>query len=145
VTDRAELLGEYVPYRELNGVSRPIVTATFVLGDELHDHLMLIDSGADNIVLPRYMLDLFGLDEAQCSVRTGFTLSVHQQALIGPEFEVSLVDLWPDHSFPGRIVFAEWLDERSYGLLGREPTLDHFCVRFGHDPAYGFYFQRTAA
>lgn len=95
-----------------------MLLAEIRLADECHDCQMLVDSGADNIVLPRYMLELFGLEEADCTVHRGFTLSGYVQALTGPVFQLAFPELWPDSSLSSQIVFAEWLDERGYGLLG---------------------------
>lgn len=56
--DAAEEFDAYVPYREFptarGSTGRPVVTVEFRLGEQRFSYPMLVDSGADNIVLPNH-------------------------------------------------------------------------------------------
>jgi hypothetical protein len=44
-------------------------------------------------------------------------------------------------AFSAALRFAPSLDGRSYGIIGREPTLDYMSWRFGNKPYSGFHIQ----
>jgi hypothetical protein len=58
--------------------------------------------------------------------------------LSSPDLRISFPELWQNVSFEAPVIFTAWLDDRAYGILGREPTLDHITYRLGHQDGYGF-------
>jgi hypothetical protein len=47
-------------------VKRPAVQIEISRGKHARTFLAIIDSGADNIILPAYVAELFGIDKATC-------------------------------------------------------------------------------
>ena len=128
-----------MPYRQMGAAFRLIVTAEFALGSRACVLPMLLDTGADNLVLPLYAMDLLGLTAAECEAESANTLHGRQDAYRSPSLRIGFPDLWDDRAFETPVLFTPWLDNRAYGLLGREPTLDHLSCRFGHQSGYGFF------
>ena len=62
---------EFFQYREFAGQFRPVIIVSFTFGGETHEFPMLIDSGADSIVLPFELLDAWDLPRGACSVASG--------------------------------------------------------------------------
>lgn len=103
---------------------------------------MLVDTGSDNIVLPEYLREALGVSTDECHPVAAGTVHGLQMGLQCPGVKLSLSDYWETWEFEAPVVFAPYLNLRSYGLLGREPTLDYLSFRLGHDSGYGFVMQR---
>ena len=129
----------FVPYRPFGEIYRPVVFVEFLFSDETYGFPMLVDTGADNIVLPYAAMSLCGIEVADCAAVPGRSLLGLGSGLQGPEMLVRLPDFDDSEAFAARIFFAPFLDGFSYGLLGRDPTLDYMGFRFGHADAFGFY------
>jgi len=128
---------EWIPYREVRGVFRPLVMLTFAFPGGVYDHLMLVDTGADNIVLPRSIMEPLGIEPAQCRPVWANMLAGMAEGLEYTSASVSFPDYWPDDPFAAPVVFSPARDGHLYGLLGREPLLNHFQCRFGHGDGHG--------
>lgn len=128
---------EYVAYRDVAQVARPIITVDFWFADGSSVHPMLIDTGADNIVLPARLMQPWGIEREACDLVQGNTFFGVADGFRYPSVRIELADLWAGRSFTAPIVFSPRLDGFLYGLLGREPFLDHFQCRFGHGDGYG--------
>src|SRR5690349_9172839 len=100
----------FVPSREHRGKFKPMLTAVCWNGSRSSDVLMLIDCGADNLVLPAETLDHLGLsvDELeQVHARTAYGL---QGAFQGPQVRFTVPDLDPDWGFTCEPVFSPMFD-----------------------------------
>lgn len=64
---------QYVPYRQQGNAHRRVVNVEFCLGEFRYTYPMLIDTDADNIVLPRFCLVFLGLDTADCVATSATT------------------------------------------------------------------------
>lgn len=131
----------FVPYREVGPAYRPLLTARFEHGELQTDLTMLLDSGADNLVLPDRIREFLGILTGECEPVQAATMHGLQLGFLGPPLQVRLPDLSPDALFSGRPVFSPWLNDRTYGLLGREPALDYLRVCFSHSDGFGFYLS----
>jgi hypothetical protein len=142
-----EPIAQWVPYRgyPIAGgmIGRPVVTVEFIHGNLRHSLLMLVDPGADEVVLPRHAVTYLGIDELDChhasSARTLYGL---MERLVSPPVRLEFPDYWGDWGFEAEIVFSSGIDPFEYGLLGREPTLEHLTITFGHELGYGFQMER---
>ena len=135
---------EFFQYREFAGQFRPVIIVSFTFGGETHEFPMLIDSGADSIVLPFELLDAWDLPRGACSVASGHLVYGVASGLVYPDALVSVPELSEAPTFAAPVVFLPHMDGRPYGLLGREPALDHSCWRFGHDRGFGYWLEATA-
>ena len=100
---------------------------------------MLVDTGADDIVLPLSAMHALEIAEEECEpLRRGSLFGMHE-GFRSPALVLSFPDVDPAGKFSARVIFTDWLEGRPYGLLGREPTLDHMSFRFGHAEGYGFF------
>jgi len=135
----------YIQYREFQTpcgpAHRPILDARFSSGPDSIELPMLVDSGADNVVLPSHALDFLNLNPAHFERISANTLYGGQEGLLAPAIRISFPDLWPDLEFSLGVVFTPFLDSFAYGLLGRDPTFDHLSVRFGHQDGFGFHVR----
>src|SRR5688500_9697346 len=110
----------FVGYREIGGIDRPIILAELSLNGKAEYFPMLLDCGADNIVLPGYLLATFGLltdDLPDVSARTGWGL---QSGYTVADVELRFPDYDTDWSLRLPIRFSPYLDASGMGLLGRE-------------------------
>jgi hypothetical protein len=109
-----------------------MLTGVCWMGDRSSDVLMLVDCGADNLVLPAETLDYLGvsLDEVQAMrARTPYG---PQDGFLGPEVLFTLPDLDPSWGFTCQPIFSPMFDGLGYGLLGRDPSFEHFRCAFDH-------------
>ena len=130
-----------VPYREIRNNYRPIVTVDFAIFEEIVSVPMLVDTGADNIVLPQSFADVLGVEMSECCQITANT--VHHGTVCSYKLKgarLSLSDIRADIWFPCEICFMPNLDAYGYGLLGRE-ILDRIRLCFTHSPEYAFYIS----
>jgi hypothetical protein len=131
---------EYVTFREIHGIYRPLIWVSISCRGSCVDLMMLVDTGADNIVLPARFMPMLGVTEAECTRQQANMVFGAREGLVPPiTADLTFPDYWNDRSFPAELVFTEALDSRSYGLLGREPTLDHVRLEFGNVEGYGFW------
>lgn len=86
-------------------------------------------------------MEACGLQEEDLTSISATTLYGVQEGLAGPALRLSFPDLWEEKGFESVVLFTSWLDDRAYGLLGREPTFDYVGCRFGHHGGYGFYLN----
>jgi hypothetical protein len=133
----------FVPYRdfEVPGgqiVGRPVVTVEFRTRHGSFTHPMLVDTGADNIVIASELMHLLGVTEDDCTRVAGNTFFGVAEGLQYEGVSLSFPDYWEDRSFTAPVIFSPLRDRTAYGLLGREPVLDVLHYRFGHDEGYGF-------
>ena len=103
------------------------------------DSLMLLDSGADNIVLPGKAVSVLGVSSTDCKPASGSMYYGPSEAFWSPPLTISLPDLNERFSFETEVLFAPRLDAFEYGLLGREPTLNHLRVGFTHEVGPSFF------
>lgn len=57
-----------------------------------------------------------------------------------PNFTLGFASHFKGITFSSPITFASQLNSTGFGLLGREPLLDHFWFRFGNDGGHIFRF-----
>jgi hypothetical protein len=121
-------------------VLRPLIMVTFLRDNMEVDFPMLLDTGADEIVLPEYAALDFGLDLLDgASVQRGML----QGTAFGytfDGFQIGFAAHLAAVSFPASVTFTPQLNSSGYGLLGREPLLDHIWLRFGNDQGHAFQF-----
>src|SRR5439155_23764535 len=98
----------------------PVLDARFSSGADSLELPMLVDSGADNVVLPSHVLDFLNLDPDHFERASANTLYGSQEGLLVPVLHVSFPDLWPAREFVSPVVFTPFLDNFAYGLLGRD-------------------------
>ena len=131
----------FIPYRQYGDWHRPVVTVEVAYGPMVLPVAMLIDTGADNVVLPEYLLEVLQISTADCEPIAAGTVHGLQMGVQCSAVTLFFSELWPDWSFDAPAVFAPFLNVRAYGLLGREPTLEHLSFHFGHKSGYGFTIQ----
>jgi hypothetical protein len=135
----------FVQFREVNDVSRPLIEVSVVGPGGSYSLPMLVDTGADNVVLPAWMMHFLQVSEADCLRQRARTIYGSQDGLVSAvEAELSFPDHWEDRSFKSPLVFSAVLDAAGYGLLGRSPTLDHVGLRFGNREGFGFWISFPA-
>lgn len=137
-----ELFEHFVAYRPVGDAYRPLLMAEFSTATDRLDFLVLVDTGADTVVLPYAAMELLGIEDSQCETTQANTSQGIQYGFHSPPVAIALPDLWPEPLFQASVVFTPWLDGRTYGLLGREPSLDYLRFAFGHDIGFGFSIGR---
>jgi hypothetical protein len=138
VSDFELVFDHCVMNREVRERYRPLLNLQFSVGPNTFYWPMLVDTGADDIVLPGDAMLLLGIDPSGVEESTANTYQGTTAAFRGPLMEISFPDPDPSRSFEAPVLFAPRLDSLGYGLLGREPTLEH--VRFGFTHASGQVF-----
>ena len=111
---------------------RPIVEVTIERGRQRRTFLALIDSGADQIIMPSAIAEVSGIDRANCPERS--VIGVSMEPIQG-----FVADLWLriEHQreyFRAPVVFV---DADVPVLLGRECFFDYYRVKF--DQARGIF------
>jgi hypothetical protein len=117
-------------HTNINGryTRRPVVEVELSKGAHRRTFLALIDSGADQILMPAYVAELFGIDRSQCPARTA--MGVSMEPIDG---FVGYLDFHIQHqseSFSAPVVF---IDADIPVLLGREGFFDHYRIKFEQD------------
>jgi hypothetical protein len=104
---------------------RPIVEVTIERNRQRRTFLALIDSGADQIIMPASIAEVFGIDRSSCPERS--VIGVSMEPIVG-----FVGDLWLriEHQreyFRAPVVFV---DADVPVLLGRERFFDYHRVKF---------------
>lgn len=108
-----------VAYRPVRKVSRPFLVPAIKYGCREMSYPVLVDSGADNIILPGEVAEHLKIDLVSlplCNIRTFWGSVAHK----GPKVEFSFPDLNPRVSFNCGVLFSPDLQGFQFGLLGRE-------------------------
>jgi hypothetical protein len=133
---------EFRPYERGDGniVLRPILMISLGHEGQYRDFPMLIDTGADDVVLPEFVALEFGINLMDGDlIQRGMLLgTAFGYAFQG--FRVGFAAYFEDLSFAAPVLFTSRLNSTGYGLLGRDPLLDHFWFRFGNDAGHVFRF-----
>ena len=121
-------------------VLRPILMIRITGNGIEVDFPMLIDTGADDIVLPESVALDFGLNllDGETVQRGMLQGTAFGYAFDG--FSVSFEPHFEDLCFSSSITFSSRLNSTGFGLLGRDPLLDHVWFRFGNDAGHVFRF-----
>jgi hypothetical protein len=116
----------------INGepTKRPIVEVTVERERQRRTFLALIDSGADQIIMPASIAELFGVDRASCPERS--VIGVSMEPITG-----FVADLWlrierQREPFLAPVVFID-----VPVLLGRDRFFDYHRIKF--DQARGIF------
>jgi hypothetical protein len=131
----------FVPYRELNGTDRPIVVAELRVNGSTEYFPMLLDCGADNIVLPAYLLATFDLAAAGLEEEKARTVWGIQTGYTVPDVQLKLPDYDQDWSVSIPMRFSPYLDSSGFGLLGREKLFARIRFAFDERSGSGFYLS----
>jgi hypothetical protein len=120
---------------------RPTLPVTLVLKGNEFPFTMMLDSGADGIVVPFDLMEAFDLSPEDCVPEAGQWVAGSSDLFLAPDqFGFKFDD---DERgtilFSSEVRFAPGLHGKSYGLIGREPALDYMAWRFGNRPVSGFY------
>jgi hypothetical protein len=123
-------------------IGRPVVNVLFRLGENVTSFPILVDCGADEIVIPRRLLIPLEVDESEsASDIPARGIYGSMDRLITPEIRLEFPDYWIEWGFEAHLVASSAIDTFQYGLLGREPTLDYFRITLGHELGYGFQME----
>jgi hypothetical protein len=109
-------------------VKRPVVQIEISRGKHARTFLAIIDSGADNIILPAYIAELFGIDRGACRSYSVMGISLEST----PGFIAELDFHLQNHSdvFTAPVVF---IDKDVPPLLGQEGFFDNYRIKFEKD------------
>lgn len=109
-------------------VKRPVVQIEISRGKHARTFLAIIDSGADNIILPGYIAELFGIDRSVCRSYSVMGISLENT----PGFVAELDFRLHNHSevFTAPVVF---IDKDVPPLLGQEGFFDNYRIKFEKD------------
>ena len=103
-----------VLYREVRGTLRPMLNIAVGIGGISLDSLMLLDSGADNIVLPGKAMMVLGISPSDCKAASGSMYYGPSEAFWSPPLRISLPDVSERFSFETEVLFAPRLDDFGY-------------------------------
>ena len=106
---------------------RPLVEVTIERAGEpqRRTFLALIDSGADQIIMPAAIAEVFGIDRATCPERS--VVGVSMEPITGFVAELWLRIEHQRESFRAPIIF---IDADVPVLLGRERFFDFYGIKF---------------
>jgi len=107
---------------------RPVVEVELSRGAQRRTFLALIDSGADQIMMPAVVAAVFGIDRSKCPTRASTGISM--EPING---FVAHLDFCIEHqaeSFTAPVVF---IDTDIPVLLGREGFFDFYRIKFEQD------------
>jgi hypothetical protein len=107
---------------------RPIVEVELSHGNQQRKFLALIDSGADQIMMPAAIAEALGIDCEQCPRRT--SLGVSMEPIEGFVSHLTFRIAHQVDAFDAPVVF---IDTDVPVLLGREGFFDHYRVKFEQD------------
>ena len=101
---------------------------------------MLIDTGADNIVLPFEFLEFFGHEVSDCMENTARLYGIGEVTCyqVPNNLLFCFHDIEPERTFENRVFFSHL--SRDFGLLGRE-ILNRMRICFTHDGEYAYYLN----
>jgi hypothetical protein len=109
-------------------VKRPVVQIEISRGKHARTFLAIVDSGADNIILPAYIAELYGIDTSACPRYSVMGISLEST----PGFVAELDFRLQMHSevFTAPVVF---IDKDVPPLLGQEGFFDTYRIKFEKD------------
>ena len=122
----------FIAFREHRGKLKPMFNSECWFDGRSANVMVLLDSGADNLVLPTRILEYLGISIADLDSTVGRTTYGIQEGYIGPLVRFTLPDLDLDWGFISQPIFSPVFDTFGYGLLGREPAFEHFRHAFDH-------------
>jgi len=107
---------------------RPVVEVVVSKGNHKRTFLALIDSGADQIMMPAAIAEVFGIDRDTSPKRT--SLGVSMEPIEGFIGELTFRIKHLDDAFDAPVVF---IDTDVPVLLGREGFFDRYRIKFEQD------------
>ncbi len=107
---------------------RPVVEVEISKGAHKRKFLALIDSGADQIMMPAAIADVFGIDRRTCPTRT--SLGVSMEPIDGFVSDLTLRIEHQMEDFDAPVIF---IDTDIPVLLGREGFFDLYRIKFEQD------------
>jgi hypothetical protein len=114
----------------INGryTKRPIVEVELSRGARRRKFLALIDSGADQIMMPSAVAEVLGIDRAACPRRA--VMGVSMEPIEGFIAQMTFTLEGQNEEFEAPVVF---IDTDVPVLLGREGFFDLYRVKFEQD------------
>src|SRR5437660_12880287 len=106
---------------------RPVVEVELTRGNHHRTFLALIDSGADQILMPAAVADGLGIDRRQCPYRSSMGISMDSIDGFVAELGIRIQHQEP---FTAPVVF---IDTEVPILLGREGFFDRYRIKFEQD------------
>jgi hypothetical protein len=106
---------------------RPVVEVELTRGNYHRTFLALIDSGADQILMPAAIADGLGIDRNQCQHRS--SMGITMDSIDGFVAELS-IRVQHQEPFTAPVVF---IDTEVPVLLGREGFFDQHRIKFEQD------------
>jgi|ERR1700693_2333208 len=107
---------------------RPVIEVEVSYGSQSRKFLGLIDSGADQVIMPAAIADVLGINRNTCPKRS--TMGIDMQPMESFTSEVTLRLADQTDSFKATVVF---IDTDVPVLLGREGFFDHYRIKFEQD------------
>jgi len=107
---------------------RPIVEVEISKGSQRRKFLSLIDSGADQIIMPAAIAEVFGIDRNSCTRRS--VMGVSMESIAGFVAELTFRIQHQPEAFAAPVVF---LDTDVPVLMGREGFFDRYRIKFEQD------------
>jgi hypothetical protein len=109
-------------------IKRPIVEIEVSHGSLRRPFLALLDSGADDIILPAAIAEAFGIDRVTCRPHT--TVGISMQPITGFIAPITIHIKHQPQSFDAEAVF---IDTEVPILLGRDAFFDAYRIKFEQD------------
>ena len=97
-------------------------------GNQKRTFLALIDSGADHIIMPAAIAEVFGIDRRQCPRSS--TMGVSMEPIEGFVSHLTFQIAHQDDAFEAAVVF---IDTNVPVLMGREGFFDRYRIKFEQD------------
>ena len=107
---------------------RPVVELEISRGNHKRRFLALIDSGADQIMMPAAIADVLDIDRSACPART--SLGVSMEPIEGFVSNLTLRIEHQMENFDAPVIF---IDTDIPVLLGREGFFDLYRIKFEQD------------
>jgi hypothetical protein len=104
---------------------RPIVQVELSRDGTKRTFLALIDSGADQIMMPAAIAEVFGIERDQCPRRT--SMGVSMEPIDGFVSHLTFRIAHQEHTFDAPVIF---IDTDVPVLLGREGFFDRYRINF---------------
>lgn len=113
--------------------------ATLRTRDREYNTLMLVDTGADNILLPSEAVEHLSLSPDAFTQTSISTVYGNRDAYVGPEIDLTFADFRDDISFRVSPMFTPLANVAGYGILGRDDkVLKHVKYCFTHRREHAF-------
>jgi hypothetical protein len=107
---------------------RPVVEVEISKGNQKRNFLALIDSGADQIMMPAAIAEVFGIERNNCPRRT--SMGVSMESIEGFVHHLTFHITHQADAFDAPVVF---IDTDVPVLLGREGFFDRYRIKFEQD------------